>query len=90
VYVDPLQEIIIHALHENGRVRPADLETHIRDDIENQGAKISDMARKVRQAYREVVSSSWSPGITILMWQTTAPVIGDDMLLADSGEMLLE
>ncbi len=52
-----IQELILHALHENGQVQPADLEGHIKDDIEREGGKISEMTRKIRQAYKEVVSS---------------------------------
>ncbi len=50
------QEIVLHALHENGQIQPSDLEAHIKDDIEREGGKISEMTRKIRQAYKEVVS----------------------------------
>lgn len=64
---------MLHALHENGQVELQDLETHIKDDIERDSAKVSEMARKVRQAYKEL---------------TTGPVIEDDMLFAQDGQML--
>lgn len=67
------EEIVLHALHENGQVELADLEAHIKDDIERDSAKVSEMQRKVRQAYKEM---------------TAAPVIEDDMLLAADGQML--
>lgn len=67
------QEIVLHALHENGQVELPDLEAHLKDDIERDSAKISEMQRKVRQAYKEM---------------TAAPVIEDDMLLAADGQML--
>ena len=50
------QEIILHAVFENGLIRPHDLESHIKDEIEREGAKVTEMARKVKQAYVEVVS----------------------------------
>jgi hypothetical protein len=50
------QEIILHALHENGQIQTHDLEEHIKDDIEREGSKIAEMARKMRQGYKEVVS----------------------------------
>ena len=52
------QEIVLHALHENGQVETQDLEAHIKDDIEREGGKIAEMTRKVKQAFREVVSRS--------------------------------
>ncbi|EIW69413.1 hypothetical protein TREMEDRAFT_62279 [Tremella mesenterica DSM 1558] len=69
------EEIILHALHENGQIETSDLEAHIKDDIERDRVKVIEMARKLRQAYKEV---------------TTAPVIEDDMMFADNGEMLLD
>lgn len=50
------QEIILHALHESGQIQLQDLEAHIKDDIEREGGKITEMTRKVKQAYKEVVS----------------------------------
>lgn len=47
---------MLHALFENGHIRPHDLETHIKDEIEREGAKIAEMTRRVKQAYTEVVS----------------------------------
>ncbi|BEJ14424.1 hypothetical protein CspHIS471_0401910 [Cutaneotrichosporon sp. HIS471] len=67
------EELVLHVLHENGQVQIQDLETHIKDDIERDSAKISEQQRKMRAAYAEL---------------TTAPVIEDDMLLADDGQML--
>lgn len=52
------QEIMLHALFENGLVRPHDLESHIKDEIEREGAKVAEMTRKVKQAYNEVVGHS--------------------------------
>ena len=60
-------------LHENGQVELQDLEAHIKDDIERESAKAAEMQRKVRAAYKEM---------------TTGPVIEDDMLFAQDGEML--
>lgn len=69
----PPEEIVLHALHENGQIELQDLEAHIKDDIERDSAKVSEMARKVRQSYKEL---------------TTGPVIEDDMLFAQDGQML--
>lgn len=52
-----VQELVLHALHENGQVRTADLEAHIKDDIEREGGKIAEMTRKVKQSFKEVVST---------------------------------
>lgn len=49
--------MILHALYENGGLAPADIEAHIKDDIEKEGAKLADMDKKVTQAYMDVVSS---------------------------------
>jgi transcriptional activator SPT7 len=46
---------MLHALFENGSVRPQDLESHIKDEIEREGVKVAEMTRKVKQAYHEVV-----------------------------------
>lgn len=67
------EELVLHALHANGGMELQDLETHIKDDIERDCAKASEMQRKVRAAYKEL---------------TTGPVIEDDMLFAQDGEML--
>lgn len=50
------QEMVLHALYENGQLAPADIEAHIKDDIEKEEARVTEMARKMRQAYREIVS----------------------------------
>ncbi|WOO84408.1 Transcriptional activator spt7 [Vanrija pseudolonga] len=67
------EEMVLHALHENGQVELRDLEAHMKDDIQRDAAKIAETQRKVRQAYKEV---------------TTGPVIEDDMLFAADGDML--
>ncbi|WVF72103.1 hypothetical protein IAT40_006915 [Kwoniella sp. CBS 6097] len=69
------EEIVLHALHQNGQVQTQDLETYLKDDIEREEAKVAEMQRKIRQAFKEV---------------TTAPVIEDDMMFADNGEMLTD
>nr|XP_019042309.1 hypothetical protein I302_08911 [Kwoniella bestiolae CBS 10118]OCF21239.1 hypothetical protein I302_08911 [Kwoniella bestiolae CBS 10118] len=69
------EEIILHALHENGEIQTEDLEAHMKDDIERESVKVGDMQRKIRQAFKEV---------------TTAPVIEDDMMFANNGEMLMD
>ncbi|WVQ71731.1 hypothetical protein IAR50_001272 [Cryptococcus sp. DSM 104548] len=71
----PPEELILHALHENGQVQTRDIETHIKDDIQREDVKIKEMHKKMRQAFYEV---------------TSAPVIEDDQMFADDGEMLLD
>jgi hypothetical protein len=51
-----LQEMILHALYENGGLAPSDIESHIKDDIEKEGIKLVDMDKKMGQAYKDVVS----------------------------------
>lgn len=51
-----MKEMVLHALYENGQIGPADLETHIKDDVEREEVKIAEMSRRMRQAYKEVVS----------------------------------
>lgn len=81
--------MVLHALHENGQVETSDLEAHIKDDIEREGVKIAEMTRKVRQAYKEVVSVN-VPVESESDLQATAPVIEDDMLFNEQGGMLAE
>lgn len=51
-----LQEMVLHALFENGQLGTADIEAHIKDDIEREDVKIREMSRRMRQGYKEVVS----------------------------------
>ena len=48
--------MVLHALYENGGLGPAAIESHIKDEIEREDTKIGEMARRMRQAYKEVVS----------------------------------
>lgn len=57
-FTTDVQEIVLHALHESGQIQLQDLEAHIKDDIEREGGKITEMTRKVKQAYKEVVSNT--------------------------------
>jgi hypothetical protein len=50
------QEMILHALYENGGLAPSDIESHIKDDIEKEGIKLVDMEKKMGQAYKDIVS----------------------------------
>ena len=52
--------MILHVLHETGQLGLPDLEGHIKDDIEREGTRISEMTRKVRQAYQDIVSATIS------------------------------
>ena len=55
LYAD-MQEIILHVLFENGAIAPETLEGYIRDDVDRSAAKITDLLKKTRQAYVDVVS----------------------------------
>ncbi|CED84338.1 Histone acetyltransferase SAGA/ADA, catalytic subunit PCAF/GCN5 and related proteins [Phaffia rhodozyma] len=68
------EEMILHALFENGTTKVEQLERHVREDIERYGAKISDLAKKMQQAYDETL-------------ETTA--LEDDTLFAGDGEMFM-
>ncbi|KAL7424033.1 Transcriptional activator spt7 [Cryptotrichosporon argae] len=67
------EDIVLHTLHETGHVQTADLEAHIKDDIERDSAKIADIERKVRTAYKDMLAG---------------PVIQDDMIFSADGQML--
>ncbi|WVQ78346.1 hypothetical protein IAT38_000431 [Cryptococcus sp. DSM 104549] len=69
------EELILHALHEQGQVEPRDLEAHLKDDIQRENVRVAEMQRKMRQAFKEIA---------------TAPTIEDNMMFADNGEMLLD
>ncbi|WVR05165.1 hypothetical protein IAU60_002177 [Kwoniella sp. DSM 27419] len=69
------EEITLHALHENGQIATQDLESHLKDEVEREGAKVAEMQRKIRQAFKEAM---------------TAPVIQDDMMFGNDGEMLVD
>ncbi|ORX39969.1 hypothetical protein BD324DRAFT_648586 [Kockovaella imperatae] len=69
------EQMTLHVLHENGQIQLQDLEAHIKDDIEREGVKVAEMTRKVKQGYKDV---------------TAAPVVHDDMMFAEDGEMLLD
>ncbi|WVO13938.1 hypothetical protein L204_101563 [Cryptococcus depauperatus] len=69
------EEIILHALHENGQVKPSDLESHLKDEIQREDVRIAEMQRKMRQVFHEIA---------------TAPVIEDEMMFAEDGEMMLD
>lgn len=45
---------MLHALYENGQMRPQDVETHIRDEIEREAGKIAEVTKKVKQTYKSV------------------------------------
>ena len=78
-------------MHESGQIQLQDLEAHIKDDVEREGGKITEMTRKVKQAYKEVVSVLESLGCEDRAEnQATAPVIEDDMLFNENGAMLTE
>ncbi|TYJ55382.1 hypothetical protein B9479_003885 [Cryptococcus floricola] len=69
------EELILHALHENGQVETRDIDSHIKDDIQREDFKINEMHKKMRHAFFDI---------------TSAPVIEDDQMFADDGEMLLD
>jgi transcriptional activator SPT7 len=52
------QEMVLHAVFENGAASVRDLDRYIRDDIERVGQKLRDVDRKLRQAMEDQVSTA--------------------------------
>ncbi|KAG8912758.1 Transcriptional activator spt7, partial [Tulasnella sp. 408] len=48
------EEIILHTLFENGTMEVQELERYIKEDVERYGNKITELEKKLSQAYREV------------------------------------
>lgn len=57
-----VQEIILHTLFESGITRVYDLERYIKDDVVRYGSRLSELEKKLANAYREAVSVTlrWS------------------------------
>lgn len=49
------QEIILHTLTESGVPTVRDLDSYIRDDVERYGGRLSDLERKLSNAWQEEV-----------------------------------
>lgn len=49
------QEIVLHALFENGTLEVQEMERYIKDDVERYGNKISELERKLAQTYNDQV-----------------------------------
>lgn len=56
-----LQEIILHTLFESGITRVSELERYVRDDVVRYGGRLSELEKKLGNAYREAVSTSTRP-----------------------------
>ena len=52
------QEIILHTLFESGTTRVGDLERYVQDDIVRYGGRLSELGKKLDNAYQEIVSPS--------------------------------
>ena len=60
------QEIILHTLFESGITKVGDLERYIQDDVVRYGGRLSELGKKLDNAYQEIVSSiqlSLSPSL---------------------------
>ena len=55
------QEIILHTLFESGITRVGDLERYIQDDVVRYGGRLSELGKKLDNAYQEIVRSVTSP-----------------------------
>jgi transcriptional activator SPT7 len=53
-----VEEIILHAIFENGGMDIRSLESYIVDDVLRYGSKMSDLLRKLQASYRETLSST--------------------------------
>ena len=49
------QEIVLHSLFESGVPQVSDLERYIKEDIVRYGARMTDLEKKLRNAYTEAV-----------------------------------
>jgi hypothetical protein len=54
------QEIILHTLFESGITKVGDLEGYIQDDVVRYGGRLSELGKKLDNAYQEIVSSTQS------------------------------
>ena len=52
------QEIILHTLFESGITRVGDLEQYIQDDVVRYGSRLSELGKKLDNAYQEIVRST--------------------------------
>ena len=67
-----LQEIILHTLFENGTTEIKQLDRYIKDDVEQYGSKLSDLSKKMQQAYLE---------------SAEVPVVEDESIFNGDGEV---
>jgi hypothetical protein len=49
------QEIILHTLFESGITRVGDLEGYVLDDVVRHGGRLSELDKKLDNAYQEIV-----------------------------------
>jgi len=54
------QEIILHTLFESGVTRVGDLERYVQDEIVRYGGRLSELGKKLDNAYQEIVSPTQS------------------------------
>ena len=52
------QEIMLHTLFESGITRVEDLEQYIQDDVVRYGSRLSELGKKLDNAYQEIVRST--------------------------------
>lgn len=53
-----VEEIILHALYENGGMDIRSLESYIVDDVVRYGSKMADLLKKLQASYRDTLNSS--------------------------------
>ena len=82
------QEIILHTLFESGITRIDDLERYIQDDVVKYGGRLTDLEKKLDNAYREAVSPPlYRIRSTLIRFlQTTEEAIDDDALFGNEDE----
>ena len=53
-----VEELILHALFENGGIDVRSLESYVADDVVRYGNKMSDLLRKLRASYRDTLANT--------------------------------
>lgn len=84
-----LQEIILHTLFESGITRINDLERYIKDDVVRYGGRLSELEKKLGNAYREAVSLATGvliPSPVLMPPQTTEEAWDDEALFRMEDE----
>ncbi|PWN41705.1 hypothetical protein IE81DRAFT_324336 [Ceraceosorus guamensis] len=70
------EELVLHALHENGGADVRSLESYIADDVERYGVRLKELLRRNRAAYKDSLNASAVP-------------MGDDAFFAPENDTLV-